>query len=98
MAQQVKNRAQVSMEDKFLENPELEQQLEDRESARLEMVRAQKAFRKLDEVAKGYILEIAPTAEVRCGRFILSVRDRPARTVDSFETKAATLATIKVAK
>jgi hypothetical protein len=87
----VKAKAQVHMEDQFIEDPELEQLLEDREAAKAKAAE----YYALDTKAKSAIIALGPDGKRRCGRFIVSTKATAGRTVDSFETKAGVRVNIK---
>lgn len=85
-------RAQIGMDDQWLEDPDLEALLEDREAAKA----AAAHFRKLDKEAKGRILALEITDPRRCGRFIISCSPTQPRSV-SFDTEAGVRVSIKTA-
>lgn len=67
-------RAQIGIEDKWLNDAEFERLLEEREKLKDRKSAAAKAFEVADEKAKARVetLEMKPDEEIRCGRFILS--------------------------
>jgi hypothetical protein len=92
----VKAKAQGSFDEKVLEDADLEQRLERRERAKVEVGALGKTYRDLDTEVKGEILKMnheGPTT-LRCGRFIIEVKPRPSRSV-SFETKPGTKVNIR---
>jgi len=92
-------KAQIGMDDTFIENPELQDLLEKREEAKTPLAEARAAFNKLDAEAKAKVmgLEIAPGEEVRCGRFMLS-KSQQTEEEKSFQQHAKTTAHIKTLK
>ena len=90
---------QIGMEDRFIEDPELQELLERREEAKAPLAEARAAFNKLDAEAKAKVmgLEIAPDEEVRCGRFMLSKKQQTEEE-KSFTQHAKTTAKIKTLK
>jgi hypothetical protein len=66
----------MGMGEKFLEDQELEQLLEERETANDEKKDAAKEFREIDERCKELIGRLAPDMAIgekrRCGRFVIS--------------------------
>lgn len=88
-----RTKPQVHMDDKFIEDPELEQLLEDRETAKAKAAE----FHTLDKKAKAAIVTLNLDGERRCGRFLVSTKALDGRTVDSFETKPGVRVNIKPA-
>lgn len=72
----IRGRAQIALAEKFIEDPELEQLLEERETASDEKKQAADEFKEIDEKAKDHIARVAPDIPVgerrRCGRFVIS--------------------------
>lgn len=85
-----KTRAQIHMDDKIIENPELEKLLEDRQ----ELKGSVSEYRKADKAAKYKILSIATPTPYRVGRFIITKKDVPGKPV-AFETADSLRITIK---
>jgi hypothetical protein len=77
----VKEKAQIDMEDQFIEDPVLEDLLEKREDAK----EGAAEYRKLDKDAKAHIKTAGITGKRRCGRFIINVTEGEARHVE-FDT------------
>lgn len=88
-----KAKAQIQMEDHFIENPALEEVLEEREA----LIPNLKKYRRLDSQAKSAIIALNLEGERRCGRFIISAKAMEGRTVDSFERKGGVRVNIKAA-
>lgn len=95
----VKPALQMKMGEPWLEDPEFEVLLDERERAREAVSQARKVFAGLDERAKGRVLEleIPEDGTVRCGRFVIVKKEIVGRTV-TFDTKAAVRVTIRLAK
>jgi len=85
-----KVRAQISMDDKVVDNPELEQLLEQRQ----ELKQSVSDFRKADKKAKAKIQAVQTPLPYRVGRFIIGKQVIPAKSV-AFETGEADRITIK---
>ncbi len=85
----VKDQPQTSIYEKTIEDTALEQTLENRESLRQAASEARAFFTEADEKAKAAIagLDLGNEAPVRVGRFVLTRKMRPSRSV-SFETEA----------
>jgi len=88
MATRVKS--QIRFDDTILENPELEGLLEERQALK----QSAKDYRGADKKAKDKIQTIETPLPYRVGRFIISRRDIPAKSV-SFDTEAGTRVNIK---
>lgn len=84
--------AQIHMDDNIVENAELEELLE----ARQELKESVSEYRKADKSAKDKIRSIEAPTPFRVGRFLISKRDIPAKSV-SFETTEGSGFTIKIA-
>lgn len=80
---------QASLYETTIENADLEDALEKRQKAKEKRAAASKAFRDADEEAKGLIAkaDLGLDATVRVGRFTLTEKHTPARSV-SFDTAA----------
>jgi len=87
-----KTRPQISMDETILDNPELEQLLEDRQKLKESVA----SYRKADKEAKDKIRSIDTPTPYRVGRFVISKRDISAKSV-SFETQASFSFIIKIA-
>jgi hypothetical protein len=72
----IRGRPQIALAEKFIEDPELEQLLEERETVNAAKKEAADEFKEIDEKTKAYIERIAPDIPVgerrRCGRFVIS--------------------------
>lgn len=90
-------RPQISMDDKFIEDPELEKLLEERQVAKEATSVANKEYRGLDEKAQAKVLALDLTETVRCGRFLLSKKVIEPKEV-SFETAESVRARIQLAE
>ena len=88
---------QISMDDKFIEDPELEKLLEERQGAKGAASVANKEYRGLDEQAQARVMALDLTETVRCGRFLLSKKTISPKEV-SFETAESTRARIQLAE
>lgn len=85
-----KEKAQISMDEKVIDNPELEKLLEERQEAKELATEFRKADKKVkDEIAKIEILE-----PIRIGRFVISKKSTEGRHVD-FETMPGMRVSIK---
>ncbi len=89
----VKSKAQISMDDRRVDDSELEQLLEDRQAAKEKV----SAYHDADKKAKAKITTLKETMPYRCGRFIISERTMPPRSVE-FETKGSNSVSIKLAE
>lgn len=88
--------AQTRIGEQVVEHDELEQALETREQAKLDAGEARKTYKSADEVAKALIAELElGEAPVRVGRFVIAVREIPARSV-AFDTDPSTRLAIRV--
>lgn len=85
-----KTKAQIHMDDKILDNPELLRLLEDRQ----ELKRGVSEYRAMDKKAKAMIATIQTPTPYRVGRFIISIQSVSAKSV-SFDTAAGSHFTIK---
>jgi len=87
---------QTSLYETTLENPEIEQALKARESAKDKAREARHNLKVLDDRAKGLIevLELGDDAAVRIGDFVVSRKPVKGRSV-SFETAPTTRLWIK---
>lgn len=85
---------QTSLYEVTIENPELEAALEDREKLRQRAAKARSAYAEADEVAKGLAATLVDDAPVRVGRFVLTRRRVPPRSI-AFETEGSTRLTIR---
>ena len=88
MATRIK--AQVGLEDRIVDNPELLEMLENRQ----ELKAATKEYRQADKKAKDKIASIQTEMPYRVGRFIISKQAISARSV-SFETNPGSRIAIK---
>lgn len=86
-----KPEAQIGMEDKFVQNQELEDLLEKRESLK----EGASAYREADKAAKGAITAEPTEPPYRVGRFMIRKTPRQPREVN-FEISAGT--TIKISR
>ena len=87
-----KTKAQIHMDEKIVEDAELEHMLEDRQ----ELKQSVAEYRKVDKDVKSRLRSIGTPAPYRVGRFVISKRDISAKSV-SFETQASLSFTIKLA-
>ena len=94
MATRTRPRPQISLYETSLDNPELEAQLEQRETLKEKSKQAGKAYREIHDKVKVAVdvLDIAD-GPVRVGRFVVSQKPTAGRTV-SFETNPTTRLTI----
>lgn len=81
---------QTAIDERPLDSTDLERTLEEREGLKEKLSEARKNFRELDEIAKAQLAEFNLTdGEVaRCGRFRISKRAIPSRSV-SFDVQAS---------
>lgn len=81
-------RPQISMDDRFIEDPELEAMLEEWQEAKESMSEARQLFSPLDEKAKARVLglDLATGEKVRCGRFVLSKTEQDEKSVEFTRT------------
>ena len=93
----VATRAQVHMEDKFIEDPALLDVLHQREEAKLSAAQARGEFSDLNDRAKGLIGEKGIQGTVRCGPFLITVTEDDPKDV-SFTRKGGTRVHIKSPK
>lgn len=71
-----------------IEDPELERQLEERRQKKEALGSYQKAFKQTDDSVRGRLAEMnLQPGRVRCGSFVIIVKDTPPRSV-AFETEA----------
>lgn len=82
---------QIGLEDKFIEDPELEEVLEERESLKAEKKKALKQFNDKHAAAKDRIekLDLPAGGALRVGRFRLERTNVPGRSV-TFDTAETT--------
>lgn len=86
------------MGESVIDRPDLEKLLEDRQRAADRRKTINADYRKADRGAKGIIeaIELEP-GEFRCGRFVITIEEKPARSVE-FEVDAKRSVRIKPAK
>lgn len=71
-----------------IEDPELERQLEERWQKKEALGSYQKAFGEIDAAVRGRLAQMKlQPGRVRCGSFVIVVKDTPPRSV-AFETEA----------
>ena len=87
---------QQDLYDATLEDDELVRQLDVRQTAKEKLDAARMAFAEKDELVKGRLKGLAVTGRTRIGNYLITVTPRPARTVDPFEVKAATVTRISL--
>lgn len=87
--------AQIELGEQIIENAELEQALEARETAREAVAAARKIYDEADTAAKAAIAELDLDGPARCGRFVIRELDVAARSV-AFETEPGTRLSISV--
>ncbi len=87
-----KEKAQISLDDRIIKNPELEAKLEERQGLK----ESAAAYRKADKEAKVLAEALNEPTPFRVGRFIIDKTTRPPKTV-SFETDGSSSITIKTA-
>lgn len=92
MVTKTRPKPQIHMDDKIVQDPELEHMLEERQ----ELKQAVSEYRKVDKDVKSRLRSIGTPTPYRVGRFVISKRDVSAKTV-SFETQASFSFTIKLA-
>lgn len=94
-----RRKAQISMDEKWLEDPDLLDVLERREESRGHLEEYRKIYSQVDQEAKGAMAELPQLGEgpVRIGRFVLSRKEVGAKSV-SFNSKAKVEFGIKLAK
>jgi len=85
-----KTKAQIGLEDRMVNNPELEKLLEERHALKASV----SLFRKADLVAKEKILAVNETMPYRVGRFLITKQSIPGKTI-AFETSDAIRVSIK---
>ena len=85
-----KVRAQISMDDKVVDNPELEQLLEERQ----ELKQSVSDYHKADKKTKAKIQTVQTPLPYRVGRFIIGKQNVAAKSV-AFETGETNRITIK---
>jgi hypothetical protein len=88
-----KPKPQLGLEDKWIEDAELEELLEQRETLKTAVTDSRKATK----AAKGKILAINFTGSRRCGRFIIGCSVSKPRSV-AFDTEEGVRVTIKTTK
>ena len=76
----------------MIDDPSIAEALEERDRRKMTKDDATKLFRASDDIARAKLLELElpDGGAVRVGRFRITRRDVPARTVEPFETKAST--------
>lgn len=89
---QTKTRPQISLDEKIVEDPELEKMLDDRQ----ELKQSVAEYRKVDKDVKSRLGSITTPTPYRIGRFVIDKRDISAKKVE-FETQASFSFTIKLA-
>ncbi len=88
MPQAVAHKPQTSLlPEKTLEDSSLERQLLERHRMHEQLAEYRKRFKEVDDAVKGRINELRVRGSVRCGGFVITVKDAPGRSVE-FETKA----------
>lgn len=87
-----KKRAQTSFEDKVVDNPEIESDLETRDDLNEQV----KEFRKIDKEVKAKIAAIATPRPYRIGRFVIEDRETKGRHVE-FDSEDSSRISIKAA-
>jgi hypothetical protein len=99
MSLHLAERPQTSLEERILENPTLEQALEDRQKTKERAANARKAHKQNDERAKALIEEtgIGIDEPIRVGRFVIRKRHVDGREI-SFETGPRTQLSIRTDK
>lgn len=89
---------QLAIDERVIEDAELEDALERREKAKAKAAAARKAFATVQDEAKGLLgRHELGEAPVRVGRFVVTARALPARSV-AFDTDPSTRISIRVAK
>ncbi len=91
-----KTKSQISMDDRIVANPALLDLLEQRETAKealAETKEVRKAFKVKDDACKAAIKAIEEIPPYRIGRFVITKKDRAARTVE-FEIEASVVVKI----
>lgn len=83
--------------EKELNDAALERQLLERDRHHRQLAEYRKTFRDIDETVKGRIRELRIRGSVRCGGFIITVKEVPGRSVE-FDTKASKQIYIKAVK
>lgn len=92
----VKTREQEDLFQERLTDRPLEKLLERRQDAKDEVSKLQSVYAEADKKAKERLTALAlAEGTYRCGRFLITTTERPAREV-SFETKAAKVTRIKL--
>lgn len=87
-----KAKAQISMDEKVIDDPELEKELEERQELKYSVGE----YRKRDKSVKGKLREIKENYPFRVGRFVISKSVNNPRSV-SFETSESIRYNIKLA-
>ena len=90
MVTKTKARPQIHMDDKIVEDAELERLLEERQALKESV----SSYRKADQAAKDKIRSMETQTPYRVGRFIISKQAVPAKSV-AFETTEGSRFTIK---
>lgn len=95
----MKATAQTALDERVVENPELEQALEDREIAKGGANEARAKYTTLDDLAKGKVadLNLQDGEAVRIGRFRVAFRKLPGKSV-AFDTEPSERLTISTPK
>jgi hypothetical protein len=87
---------QTTIDERVVQNDELEQALEQRQTLKVKAGEARKAYTEADEQAKALARELdLADGPVRVGRFVLTEHDVPGRSV-AFDTDPSTRLTIRV--
>lgn len=92
-------RDQLAIDERVLEEPEIEARLEARMRAGDDLAEIRKVFLDADAAARGSIagLDLTPGQAIRVGRFRVTKVSTPARHAD-FDVKAGTRVRINLAK
>lgn len=83
--------------EKELEDAALERQLNERERMKTQLAEYRKRFKEVDDAVKGRITELRVKGSVRCGGFVISIKETKGRSVE-FETKPSKRIYIKAIK
>lgn len=92
MVTKTRARAQSSMDEAILDEPELEKMLDERQ----ELKESISAYNKLSKEVKAKLQAISAPSPFRIGRFVIKRESVPARSI-SFETEASIRFSIKLA-
>lgn len=98
MATATKAKAQIGLEDQWLEDQELNDLLEERQAKMDEISATLAAIRHLGDQTRARAETLAFEGKRRVGRFVLSRVHVPAKEVESFTTKAKTKIQFGLAK